>query len=276
MVIKNVQKIQRGSYHILVVEDEETFRKATVRSLQLAGFYADGAHNGEAAIRKLNETDFDLLLLDIRMPDMDGIELMKRLETTHRKIPIIILTAYATLESAITAVKAGAVDYLVKPLPNREILTAIERALEKVTTQRENNLLHQMMKETLDLVKVQRSSFINGQKPSQETDNSALSVQVEVQEQRAILLNKDRKTTRLVRLTFHQASILTLLINAGGKTCSCAQIAEQALNYPTVPEGEGCAIVRPHILRIRKKIEIDVSKPKFIITVRGRGYRFQQ
>jgi len=276
MATKNVQKIQQGSYHILVVEDEETFRRATVRSLQLAGFYADGAHNGEVAIRKINETDYDLLLLDIRMPDMDGIELMKRLETTHRKIPIIILTAYATLESAITAVKAGAVDYLVKPLPNREILTAIEKELEKVTTHRENNLLNQLMKETLDFLKVQQSSFSNGQIPSQKKDSSAMSVQVDVQEQRAILLNKETKTTKLVGLTFHQASILQLLINADGNTCSCSQIAEQALNYPNVSEGEGCAIVRPHILRIRKKIENNVSKPKFIITVRGRGYRIQQ
>ena len=93
-----------------------------LRSLQLAGYYAEGAGNGSEAIRKLNESEFDLLLLDIRMPDMDGIEVMKRLEKTGRSIPIIILTAYATLESAISAVKAGAVIILIKPQHIQEIL----------------------------------------------------------------------------------------------------------------------------------------------------------
>lgn len=122
---------QKRQYRILVAEDEENTRRATVRSLQLAGYSAEGAGNGIEAIRKLNESDFDLLLLDIRMPDMDGIEVMRRLEKSGRTIPIIILTAFATLESAITAVKAGAQDFLVKPQHIREILAAIEKALVK-------------------------------------------------------------------------------------------------------------------------------------------------
>jgi DNA-binding response OmpR family regulator len=69
---------------------------------------------------------------------------------------------------------------------------------------------------------------------------------------------------------------LQYLANAGGKICSCRQIAQSALNYPLMTEGEGRSLIRPHILRLRQKIERDISHPKFIQTVHGRGYRFQE
>jgi DNA-binding response OmpR family regulator len=269
-------KLHHKKYRILVAEDEENTRRATLRSLQLAGYYVEGSINGSEAIRKLNECDFDLLLLDVRMPDMDGIEVMKRLVKTGRSIPIIILTAYATLDSAINAVKAGAVDYLIKPQHIQEILTAIEKALIKKKSNMDNQVLSEMMQESLKILKNQNLDKNNIMQKSISTDIVETGIMLELQEQRVILFDEETQKKQIIELTTQQSSILQYLANAGGKVCSCRQIAQGALNYPLMSEGEGRNLIRPHILRLRQKIERDISHPKYIQTVRGRGYRFQE
>ena len=178
---------QKKKYHILVAEDEENTRRATLRSLQLAGYYVEGAANGSEAIKNLNENDFDLLLLDIRMPDMDGIEVMKRLEKTGRSIPIIILTAYATLESAITAVKAGAVDYLIKPQHIQEILAAIEKALIKSQSNQDNHTIGEMLRESLKILKSQNMDDNNLSQIVTKSDLKQKMIFLGLLEQRVIL-----------------------------------------------------------------------------------------
>jgi two-component system KDP operon response regulator KdpE len=89
------------------------------------------------------------------------------------------------------------------------------------------------------------------------------------------LKDEESGSEKIVELTSQQASILRYLINAGGKVCSCGQIAREALNYPQMTELEAKNLVRPHILRLREKIENDLCHPTVIVTVRGRGYRFQ-
>jgi two-component system KDP operon response regulator KdpE len=266
---------QKRKYSILVAEDEENTLRATVRSLQLAGYDAEGVPNGLAAIQKLGKKEFDLILLDVRMPEMDGIDLMRRLEKTGRSIPIIILTAYATLESAITSVKAGAVDYLIKPQHIQEILAAIEKALSKKELQNENHILGQMMLETLTILKAQNPNNHNDDIKGSAATHQTGRLILQVNEQRVILKDKESGSEKIVGLTSQQASILQYLINAGGKVCSCGQIAREALNYPQITGLEAKNLVRPHILRLREKIENDLCHPTLIVTVRGRGYLFQ-
>jgi DNA-binding response OmpR family regulator len=268
-------KLQHKKYRILVAEDEENTRRATLRSLQLVGYSVEGAINGSEAIKKLNESEFDLLLLDVRMPDMDGIEVMKRLVKTGRSIPIIILTAYATLESAISAVKAGAVDYLIKPQHIQEILTAIEKALIKKQSNIDNKALSEMLLESLKILKSQNLDE-NNIRLTTTSGMVQTGIMLELQEQRVILVDDETQKEKIIELTTQQSSILQYLVNAGGKVCSCRQIAQGALNYPLMTEGEGRNLIRPHILRLRQKIEGDISHPKYIQTVRGRGYRFQE
>ena len=116
---------------ILVVDDEPTTRSAITRALALMGYRVDEAASGSQALAKLGLTPYDLMLLDLRMPGMDGVEVMKWVEEAQPGLLVIVLTAYASLESAIEAVRAGAANYLLKPCSIRDIGAAIARALRR-------------------------------------------------------------------------------------------------------------------------------------------------
>ncbi|MBU0703722.1 MAG: response regulator, partial [Chloroflexi bacterium] len=113
---------------VLVVDDETHVRSALARSLALLGYRADEAASGHHALAMLERTPYDAMVLDIRMPGMDGVEIMRRVHHVYPDLHIIVLTGHATLESAIVAVKSNAADYLLKPASVYDIAAAIANA----------------------------------------------------------------------------------------------------------------------------------------------------
>ena len=116
---------------ILVVDDEAMPRMTITRALSLMGYKADQAASGAEALSKLSARFYDLVLLDLRMPGVDGVEVMRQARSLCPDTLVIVLTAHATLDSAIAAVRFGAVDYLLKPYSLRDTEAAIARALER-------------------------------------------------------------------------------------------------------------------------------------------------
>lgn len=114
---------------ILIVEDEPTTCSALTRALSLSGYQADGALSGQEALARLNAMPYDVMVLDLRLPDIGGIEVLERARQLQPDLLVIILTAYASLESAIAAVRAGAVDYILKPYSIRALEEVIAKAL---------------------------------------------------------------------------------------------------------------------------------------------------
>ena len=115
---------------VLVVDDEAVVRNGISRALNNRGMTTKPAANGKEALDLLNHFAFDLALVDIRMPVMDGIELLREIRTKYPKIPVIMITGYPTIDSAVDCIKVGAIDYLVKPFR----LDDLEAALSKVST----------------------------------------------------------------------------------------------------------------------------------------------
>jgi DNA-binding response OmpR family regulator len=126
---------------ILVVDDEKNIRLTLSQALETLGVEIDTASNGEEALAKLNEKEFGLILLDIRMPGMDGMEVLRRVREIRPDIRIIMTTAYGTIESAVEAMKLGAVDFLQKPFDPEEIRELVSRVMdrEKLDEQRSLN-----------------------------------------------------------------------------------------------------------------------------------------
>ncbi|MCD6486655.1 MAG: sigma-54-dependent Fis family transcriptional regulator [Syntrophobacterales bacterium] len=129
--------------NILIVEDEQAQRK------MLRGFLADEGHrvaeaeDGNTAIRQVQDGHFDLLLLDFKMPGMNGMEVLKKIKSINPKISVIMMTAYGTIETAVDAMKLGAVDYIPKPIDLDQLFVLISRISERQTLIRENEILRQ-------------------------------------------------------------------------------------------------------------------------------------
>jgi DNA-binding NtrC family response regulator len=116
---------------LLVVDDEEPQRTMLASILGRAGFEVVTAANGSHALERMNEASFELLLTDQRMPVMDGLELLEQSRRLQPRMPVVLMTAYGTVSTAVEAMKRGAVDYLTKPFERDELLLVIEKALRQ-------------------------------------------------------------------------------------------------------------------------------------------------
>ncbi len=130
---------------ILVVDDDENALQVIRTRLQSENYNVDAASRGPEALDKLRERQYDVMIADMRMPGMNGVELMKEAQTMDRNVQTIILTAYGTIDSAVWAMKEGAFDYLTKPFGGKELLFRVERALEKTRLTTEVKELRQQI-----------------------------------------------------------------------------------------------------------------------------------
>ena len=120
------------SDRILVVDDEEGIRFILSTLLEDAGFAVSTAKSGQEALEAVAKQAPDLVLMDVRMPGLDGISALESLKQSHSHLPVILLTAYGQVPDAVQAMKLGAADYLLKPFLNEQVLLAVRRALERV------------------------------------------------------------------------------------------------------------------------------------------------
>ena len=132
---------------VLIVDDEENMRHMLSAFLANHGYVTEAAENGSQALAKLKENPYDIVLCDIRMPQMDGMRFLQKLADEHATIPtVIMMSAYGSLDDAIEAMKLGAYDYVSKPFKPDEILLALRKAEERERLRRENLQLRQEVK----------------------------------------------------------------------------------------------------------------------------------
>ena len=114
---------------VLIVEDDAELREALVTTLEVARYRVIEAASGEEALEKLVRTPADLVISDVQMPGMDGIELLGEIQRQHPGVPVLLMTAYGRIEQAVSAMQAGAVDYLAKPFEPRALTEIVSRVL---------------------------------------------------------------------------------------------------------------------------------------------------
>src|SRR5262249_54555127 len=130
---------------VLVVDDDEVNRVTLERILVREGYRVIHADSGRAAMERLREVRADLVLTDLKMPGMTGIDLLKAVRKLDPDMQIVVMTAYGTVETAVEAMKEGAYDFVAKPLKRLELVSTLAKALEKRTLQVENRHLREQL-----------------------------------------------------------------------------------------------------------------------------------
>ena len=138
-------------FHILVVDDDLSHLKTLKTIISSWGYKATEADDGTKAVERVKERPYDLILMDVRMAEMSGIEALKQIKDYNPSIPILIMTAYSSVDSAVEALKSGAYDYLTKPLDFDVLKLTIERALEHIGLKEENKYLKDKLSADYDL-----------------------------------------------------------------------------------------------------------------------------
>ncbi len=128
-------------HRVLVVDDEESVRFFLLKTLRKEGFEAEAVPSGRAAVDRLAKAAFDVVLTDIVMPDIGGLDVLKAVHEMDKDAVVILMTAHGSVENAIDALHLGAFDYLLKPFETKELLARIGRGLAQRTVERENRKL---------------------------------------------------------------------------------------------------------------------------------------
>ncbi|MFH1757061.1 MAG: sigma-54 dependent transcriptional regulator, partial [Pseudomonadota bacterium] len=151
--MKNLDKLEEmrvessAAQNILLVDDHEPFRDSLAKILEGAGFRVFPASDGEEALDILRQEFIHMVLTDLKMPKMDGVELLKVAKTIRPEVEVILITGYGTVDTAVTAMKDGAYDYIQKPFKPREILKLVRKAMEKQSLVLENRMLQERIKD---------------------------------------------------------------------------------------------------------------------------------
>ena len=250
--------------HILVVDDELAMRESLQEILELEGFQVSQADSGEAALNILGQAAIDLMLLDLKMKGLDGLETTEAAKRLSPETIIIMLTAHGTLESAIGAMRRGAFDYLLKPAAVGDILASVQRGLAHRA---------QMMRQR-DLVGLMQRAITELQPgpvplPGKSAERHLKLREIDLDLQRHVAIVRGR----VLDLTLTEFRMLAYLMERPDQVVAPRELVAAVQGY-RADDHEARAIVRVHIRRLRQKIEADPDQPEYVLNVRGVGYVF--
>ena len=261
---------------ILIIDDEANVRRLLSRVLQRAGFLVEGVASGAEALRLLPENQFHLVYLDIRMPDMSGLDVLKEIRLSWPDLPVTLLTAHASLQTALDAIRLGAKDYLVKPI-DPEVFVAQTRVIlqEQIIEQRKRELRQQIAALQDELYQLQQKQEApteirsEGQLDDAERFLKRGHLILDMRAQRAIL---DDRVLDLPPTAF---KYLAVLAQHAPEVVSYQTLVSEAQGYAMVPN-EASELAKYHIHVLRQTLhDIDPQKEGIIDNLRGVGYRLE-
>jgi DNA-binding response OmpR family regulator len=223
---------------VLVVDDEPTIAEVVARYLERAGYDATTAGDGLEALQLASQHEPDLVVLDLMLPQLDGLEVLERLHAdAERRTPVIVLTAKGEHDDKLTGLRRGADDYIVKPFSPSELVARVDAVLRRVHP------------------------------PSE--DAAPLEFDGLLIDARARRVSRDGEEVQLSQREF---DLLHFLASHPGQAFSRDQLMDRVWNATLYSD---TSTVTVHVRRLRAKIEPDPEQPRFIQTVWGVGYRFQ-
>lgn len=246
--------------HVLLVEDDSQTRLVLATVLGDMGFQVTSAADGTSALMILETNQFDVVVTDIRMRYISGIDVMMAARAQAVPPEVIILTGYGSLETALSALRAGAFDYLLKPVNTTELLSCVKRA-----AQRRNTLIQEL--NTLMTVAPEPAGALSAEAEGS-ADRPGRYLQVG-----GLVINRFRRSAtlngRALHLTPIEFELLAFLAENPDQTQSCAAIVQRTHRYD-LPESEAQTLLRSHVRNLRRKLP-----QGYLETDRGLGYRLR-
>ncbi len=225
---------------ILLVDDEESIQKLLTYPLEREGYRVVQARDGEEALRRFAEMPIDLVVLDVMLPKLDGLEVCRRLRTTST-VPIMMLTARDDEVDKVLGLELGADDYITKPFSIREFRSRIRAMLRRATLLSERRL----------------------------SDDETIAID-------GLVIDPVKRTVLVdgsaAELTYVEFEVLRTLATHPGRVYSRQALLESVWGGSAYREPRTIDV---HIRHLREKLETDPGEPAFILTVRGAGYRFR-
>jgi DNA-binding response OmpR family regulator len=249
---------------ILIVDDDRAARHTLADFLRREGHQSVEAASGPEALERLASQRFDLVILDLKMPEMDGTEVLQAARPLAPDTVFIILTAYGTLDSARIAIRHGAFDYLLKPSSPQEIVRAVEAGLAQRHRQLAREDAVMFLEQALAGLKTTAQTPKTASTPERFLHIS--DVTVDTLRQLVVVRGQP------VKLTSTEFDILVYMLRHRGQVVSCRELVASLHGYE-LAEADARIVVRTHMHRLRHKLERDPSQPRIISIVRGRGYR---
>jgi DNA-binding response OmpR family regulator len=231
--------MNEGSARILLVDDEQSVQTLLSYPLRKDGYAVISAHDGREALDRFAEGRFDLVVLDIMLPKLDGIEVCRRIRS-RSQVPIIMLTAKDDEIDKVLGLEMGADDYITKPFSVREFRSRVRAALRRVEMLR------------------------GAGAPEEPIVAGALRIDFD---RRSVTVREEQ-----VRLTYVEFEILTALASAPGRVLTREALLEQVWGDSAYRDPRTIDV---HIRHLREKLELDPRAPEYLFTVRGVGYRFR-
>ncbi|MER3498006.1 MAG: DNA-binding response regulator [Chitinophagaceae bacterium] len=228
--------------NLLLVEDEENLHEALKLNLELEGYEVTSAYNGLAALKAVESEYFDLIILDIMLPEVDGIHVTESIRVKNNEVPILILSAKNTSADRVLGLKKGADDYLTKPFNLEELMLRVQKLIEKNKKMRDKSTVgdvYSFGKNTIDF-KAQEAITKTGEK---------------------------------VQLSRKEAMLLKLLIENKNEVVPREKILQVVWGYNVYPTTR---TIDNFILNFRKYFEEDSRNPQYFHSVRGVGYKYSE
>jgi DNA-binding response OmpR family regulator len=274
-------------YKVLLVDDDAIIRRMLQKVIQDSGYEVFSASNTDQAVEMLAFTAMDVVICDIRMPGLSGLDLLKYIREQEKDCEVILITSYASVETAIQALRRGAFDYLTKPVTKEKLLDSLTRATEKLQETRQRA-------QVINIVQAGLQSMLGSNKQTSNpdsmtaplpTDGSAPISQSPLVPRGADLVNRytkgpvvldlDRFTVQVneerIDITPSELEILHTLFRNPDRVITAQELV-QALRGYSVENWEAKDVIRPHISNLRRKLIAADSAADIIETIRSIGY----
>ncbi|HMM28666.1 MAG: response regulator transcription factor [Chloroflexota bacterium] len=267
--------------YILVVDDEGAIRYSITKTLQRVGYHVEAAASGEEALEMMKNQDYDVVLTDIRMPGLTGVELLSKIKEQAPDAVVILLTGYASLETAIESLRLGAHDYLVKPSSSQDIRNSVAKGIERAQNLRNRRALLRSIRENVEQLTGEQIEIekVEARPAKQPAGSTPVVTPVTTMTIGPLTIYPGRYQISVgdepIDLTPTEFDLLLYLAAHRGRVVPCSELVREVRGY-SLEEHEAREVIRPHVSNLRRKLKSSGQNPNIIVNVRGIGYRLAE